>query len=546
MKKRKGYLIGAVIILVLIIANSFTAIIDFITDYQWFNDLGYTKSFLTRVFTQFKIGIPTFIILFGVIYFYLIYIKESYYKEIQVSPPKKGEKRLNLVLGLASALISVFVSAVFAGNLWFSILQFTNSTNFNLADPIFNKDLSFYIFSLPLIKEIISLLFLILLMLIVLTIGLYIILFTFRRSTGDTYQKQNIFDMDGRPVGNSINKFFNRESVKNVLFRIGILGFLVFIILGINYYINTYELLYSPRGVAYGASFTDVNVMLWVYRIMAVVSIVSAFIFLYGIMKKNIKRALIGPLLLLAISIIGNVGSVVVQRFIVEPNEISKERKYLEYNIDYTQKAYGLDMVEEREFPVEQDLTKEDLSKNEEIVNNIRINDYRPITQVYNQLQAIRLYYSFNSVDIDRYNIDGMYTQVFLAARELEQRNLQTKTWINKHLKYTHGYGIALSPVNAVTENGQPELLVKNIPPVTDVDLEINRPEIYFGEATNDYIIVNTDEKEFDYPEGSDNKETIYEGNAGIELGGINRLLYAIKQKSIKILISNNVNSDSR
>ena len=161
-------------------------------------------------------------------------------------------------------------------------------------------------------------------------------------------------------------------------------------------------------------------------------------------------------------------------------------------------------------------------------------------------MQAIRLYYNFNGVDIDRYNIDGKYTQVFLSARELNQENLQTKTWINKHLKYTHGYGVALSPVNAIAPDGQPELLIKDIPPVTDVDLEIKRPEIYFGESTNDYIIVNTDEMEFDYPEGSDNKQTMYEGTAGIELKGLNRLLFAIKEKSYKLLISKNINRDSR
>ncbi len=546
MNKRKGYLIAIIIIFIFFIVNSFSTIIDFITDYQWFQDLGYTKSFLTRVFTQFKIGIPTFIILFGIIYFYLMYIKKSYYKEFKINSPEKGEKGLNIAFGLASALISLFASSIFAGNLWFNILQIINRTDFNVTDPIFNKDLSFYIFSLPLIKDIIDLVILVLLMLIILAIALYAFLFTFRKSSKDPYENQNVFDMDGRPVGKGINNFFNKEIIKNALFQIGILGSIVFVVIGINYIINTYELLYSPRGVAFGASYTDVNVMLWVYRIMAVVAIVSAFIFLNGIREKSIKRAIIGPLLLITISIIGNLGSGLVQRFIVEPNEISKERKYLEYNIDFTQKAYGLNMVEEKEFPVDQDLTKEDLVENEDIINNIRINDYRPITQVYNQLQAMRLYYSFNSVDIDRYYIDGKYTQVFLAARELDQRNLQTKTWINKHLKYTHGYGIALSPVNAVTENGQPELLVKNIPPTTDVDLEIKKPEIYFGESTNDYIIVNTDEMEFDYPEGSDNKETIYDGEAGVELRGINRLLYAIKNKSIKILISSNVNPDSR
>lgn len=529
----------------MVIITSFNTIVNFVTDYQWFKELGYTDTFLKKLTTQFKIGIPTFIIIAIVIYFYVMFIKKRYYKESQIDSKEKNDKWINRIFGLGSALISLFVSSIFVSNLWFDLLQFINRTEFNLNDPIFNKDLSFYVFTLPLLKEVLSLVLLIIIIMIVLTLVLYVALFTFRKSDQDTYDNQNIYDMFGRSIGNK-GGFFNKKAFKNALFNIGILGSLAFVILGINYWLNTYELLYSPRGVIYGAGFTDVNITLWVYRIMAIVAIISAVIFLLGIRKKNIKRALIGPVLLIVISIIGNIGSGLVQRFVVDPDEISKEQKYIENNIEFTQRAYGLDEVETRDFSVEENLTAQDLANNKETINNIRINDYRPITQTYNQLQAIRLYYTFNSVDIDRYNIDGEYTQVFLSARELDQRNLQTVTWINKYLKYTHGYGITLSPVNAVTENGQPDLLVKNIPPTTESNLEIERPEIYFGESTNDFIIVNADEMEFDYPEGSDNKETMYEGDAGIELGGINRLLYAIREMDLKILISNNVNSDSR
>ncbi|HBB27865.1 MAG TPA: UPF0182 family protein, partial [Clostridiales bacterium] len=182
------------------------------------------------------------------------------------------------------------------------------------------------------------------------------------------------------------------------------------------------------------------------------------------------------------------------------------------------------------------------------VIENIRINDKAPLNKVYNKLQGIRPYYTFNDVDIDRYVIDGQYKQVYLSARELDQSllNEQAKTWINQYLKYTHGYGVALSQVNKVTSQGQPELLLKDIPPTTNTDLNITRPEIYFGEKTNDYIIVNTDEKEFDYPSGSDNVEAIYEGDAGIPLNFMNKLLFSIREGSYKMLISNNINSDSR
>ena len=546
MKNKNIFIAVTVIALLLILGGSFSTILNFTTDYKWFKELGYTKTFLTKLSTQFKIGVPAFLIVFIAIFSYIMFMKKRYYREANIQPTKTLGRWFNITLALISGLISMFISSIFVSNLWFSVLQFINRTNFNMKDPIFNKDLSFYVFALPLFKEIVGLLFLTIAIMILLSIILYIIMSISGIISGNRFGEQRVFDMDGRPLGSRMGDIIDKELIKNVFFPVGILISIFFILLGINYYLNSYELLYSTRGVVYGASFTDVRVNLWVYRVMAAASILSATMFLYGMIKGSINRLAIGPIIIIITLIFGNVGNTLVQRFIVEPDEISKEQEYLEYHMEYTQRAYGLKDVEKRDFPVDQDLSKEDLSNNEDTIGNIRINDYRPIKQVYNQLQAIRLYYNFNGVDIDRYNIDGKYTQVFLSARELNQENLQTKTWINKHLKYTHGYGVALSPVNAIASDGQPEMLIKNIPPVTDVDLEIERPEIYFGESTNDYIIVNTDEMEFDYPEGSDNKQTMYEGTAGIELGGINRILYAIKEKSYKLLISSNINRDSR
>lgn len=538
--KKRHYIIPLVIVLILIFISSFNTIINFITDYQWFRELGLTDTFLKRLKTQITIGIPTFILLFVTIYFYFRFIKKKHYKASEIDNKENNDKWLNRGFLIISFFLSSIISRIFINNLWFNILQFTNRTSFNLNDPIFNRDISFYVFILPLLKSVIGLLFFLIIVLLILTFIIYVLLFSFRRSEYNMYEDEGLFNIRRVP------RFINRKALKNAAFQLGILGSSVFLVLGLNYWLNSYELLYSPKGVIFGAGFTDVNVTLWVYRIMAVASLIYAIILLISIRRKSFKKAIIGIGILFAISIIGGIGSGLVQRFIVEPNEISREEKYIKHHIEYTQKAYGLDDVEEREFPVSQNLTKEDLLRNEDIVNNIRINDYLPITQTYNQLQAIRLYYTFNDVDIDRYIIDGKYTQAFLSARELDQQNLQTKTWINKHLKYTHGYGIVLSPVNAVTASGQPDLLIKNIPPVSDSDLVIERPEIYFGEATNDYIIVNTDEMEFDYPEGSDNKHTMYEGEAGIELKGLNRILYAIKERNYKILVSSNINPDSR
>ncbi|SDY87812.1 hypothetical protein SAMN05660462_01109 [Proteiniborus ethanoligenes] len=545
MKKGKRFGLGIAIFIIIVFISSFTEVVDFITDYQWFNELGYTKTFFTKLENQFLIGIPTFFAVFIIIMIYILSVKKNYYKLGNIIVDKKEEKKFNMFLSLISAAISIFMASVVSNRLWLEILQFKNATEFNVNDPIFNKEISFYVFKLPLLGEIISLLNLLLFMLIVITVVLYLVMLTVKRPATE---ESNVFEEQNFVNVKNLYKDITKRILNVALIQISVIGLIMFLLLGANYILKSYYLLYSPRGVVYGAGYTDIKITLWVYRIMAVLAVISAFGFIYGALKKRLKIALAGPILLIVVSLVGNLASIAIQKYIVEPDEISKEEQYLKYGIELTQKAYGIDNVEERIFPVSQNLTKEDILDNEETIKNIRINDYLPVNQVYNQLQGIRPYYRFTDVDIDRYYIEGKYTQVFLSARELDQERLsgQAQTWINKRLKYTHGYGVTASQVNETTPEGQPKLLIKNIPPVTETDLRIERPEIYFGEITNEYIIVNTDEKEFDYPMGDDNQETIYEGNAGIELKGLNKLLYAIKQSDFKLLISRNINSDSR
>lgn len=545
LKLRSRFAIVMTILFVVIIIGSFSNIVDFVTDYQWFNELGYTKTFFTQLKNQFLIGVPTFLAVFLLINFYILSVKKSYYKLGNIAVDKKKERKLNTVLGLLSAVISFFMASIVSNRLWLEILQFKNSTDFNVTDPIFNKEVSFYVFKLPLLSEIISLMNLLLFVLIIVTVIFYLIMLTIRRPLKEEF---SIFeDQDFTNVKN-MYKDLTSKIFNVALVQISVIGLIMFILLGANYILKSYYLLYSPRGIVYGAGYTDIKITLWVYRLMAVAAIISALGFLYGALKKKVKIALAGPILLIAVSIIGNIASGVVQKYIVEPDEVSKEEQYLKYNIEFTQKAYGIDNVEEREFPVSQTLTKEDIKENEETIKNIRINDYLPINQVYNQLQGIRPYYRFTDVDIDRYFVNGEYKQVFLSARELDQQKLsgQAQTWINKRLRYTHGYGVTASAVNETTPEGQPQMLIKNIPPITNTDLKIERPEIYFGEIANEYIIVNTDEKEFDYPKGDDNVDSLYNGTAGIQLNGLNKLLYAIKNGDFKLFISRNINSNSR
>lgn len=545
----KANIFGIIIFLVIVVGiSSFGSLISFVSDYKWFSEVGYTGTFLTKLRTQFIIGVPLFIVLMLVFNYYLTYLKKKYFKEMSLSLDKDNLKKVNLAIRLGSVVLAFFFTVSVVSSMWFEILEFMKGQLFNVTDPIFNQDIGFYVFKLPFINSILNFLMAMLFIFIVITVAFNMIIFT-AKTTTRMRSGEKVIDFEElshkrKPFNDTIDK----KTITNILNQVAFFGAAFLLILGIRSWLRSYDLLYSTRGNVYGASYTDIVVSLKLYRITAVAAIAGAVTFFLGSRRKNLILALAMPAALIVITIAGGIVGGAVEQFVVEPDQISKEMQYIEYNIEYTQKAYGLEDVNEVEYPVKYDLSKTDINFNKDIINNIRINDYRPIEQVYNQIQGIRPYYVYNDVDIDRYTIDGEYKQVFLSARELDQSKLdsQAQTWINQVLKYTHGYGFSLSPVNDVTSEGQPILLVKDIPPTTTTDLNITRPEIYFGEMTNDYVIVNTDEEEFDYPSGSDNVMTFYDGTAGIELSGMNKLLFTIRQGSLKIFISNNINSDSR
>ena len=282
-------------------------------------------------------------------------------------------------------------------------------------------------------------------------------------------------------------------------------------------------------------------------RILCVLSVLAAILFVVQMRKKNYKKLLSVPVLMIVVGLVGSGAGYLIQNLVVSPDEINKESAYLARNIEFTQYAYQLDDVDVKAFAADNTLTYKDINDNTETINNIRINDFDPAQQFYNQTQSIRQYYTFNDVDVDRYMINGKYTQTFLTAREIDESKRGNDSWLNTHLKYTHGYGVALSRVDKVTASGQPDVLIGNIPPESTVEeIQIERPEIYFGELSNDYIIVGTDEKEFDYPDGESNKYTTYEGDAGIKMNFFNRILFSIREGSLKMFTSSNIDSNSK
>lgn len=607
-KKKKKLGAKGIIIVVLLIILIFILLINWLTDLMWFKDLSYLSVFLTKLFTQLKIGIPTFIVVTFLAYVYLKFIKKGYMHKVD-SDEIPDNKKLNLITwGLAGAfgLVTTYFGVT---RLWFQTLQFTNSTDFDIKDPLYNIDISFYVFKLNFIEELNQIIIILIVAFALLTFVYYTILLSvrtpkvFETVEEDTSEAEDEYEYEeeeeeddyeyeedrytgneggGRKIDDNpfseINDLFGKFSKqfkgqgkpgaggirrsapkqkkqvdnKNLKMIVHIaekqlivVGVLFFLMVGVYFLLKQFDLLFGSTGAVYGAGFTDVNITLWVYRILIGLSVIAAGTVAYGIAKKKFKPAVIIPALMVCVGLLGTGVGLVVQNFIVSPDEINKESKYLERNIEYTQYAYGLDGVDIKAFKATEDLSSNDIAKNSETISNIRINDYAPAMKFYNQTQSIRQYYDFNDVDVDRYTIDGEYTQTFLSAREIDEERI-SNTWLNKHLKYTHGYGATLSRVDKITASGQPDMLIDSIPPQSSVDVEITDPEIYFGEMTNDYVLVNTDEDEFDYPDGNSNKYCQYKGNAGIKMNLLTRFMFSVRERSLKMLVSGNINSDSK
>ena len=578
--------IMTVILVIVIIAALFLGLVGFIADFMWFKEMGYIAVFFKQLVTQLTVGVPTFIVVTGLVMLYLHHLRKSYFSKI-ASSEATDMKKLKRTTNILAVVFGAIATCMTVVQLWFEILKFANSSDFDIKDPLFKLDVSFYLFKLDFLSQLNEIMIGVIVGFVLLTVIYYIILMTVR--TPDVFKEEvppqaEATADEERYTGNSnpfgggsqnghakdpFTKFaeaftgkkfeakpvrpkkqFDDSNFKQLMQiasgKISILGFIFFAMLGINFFLRQFDLLHTHTGAVYGAGFTDVNVTLWMYRILCVLAVLSAILFIVNMKRKKYKSLFTIPVIMIVVGLVGNGAAYLVQNFVVSPDEINKESKYLERNIEYTQYAYQLDDVDVKSFAADNTLTSKDITANSETINNIRINDFGPAKQFYNQTQSIRQYYTFNDVDVDRYMINGKYTQTFLTAREIDETKIDD-SWLNRHLKYTHGYGATLSRVDKVTSSGQPDVLIGNIPPVSEVsEITIDRPEIYFGELSNEYIVVNTDEPEFDYPDGSSNQYTKYEGTAGIKMNLFNRLVFTVREGSLKLLVSSNIDSNSK
>ncbi len=504
--------------------------VNFYTDWVWFTQLGFDDVFVRTLVSKILLGGVAFgvafVALLGSLRFALQEMTKPYLLATggpEVQPIVIDRKGLRLVAGGASALVALFM-AMFASGQWLVWLQYRYATPFGDIDPLLGRDVAFYVFELPFLGFIRSLLVAIVVLSLVGSAAIYVM-------AGSVAFNP--------PTGLKISRRARQH------LSLLVAAFLVLLAWGAS--LDMPRLLLTPSAVIQGAAYVDVEVRLPMLRLLLAASLLGAGLAAYQAFSPKNWPVPLAAILYVTVSAAGNGYAALNQRLIVVPNEQEKEAPFIEYNVAATRKAFGLDTIEERELSGDAVLTREDIEANSETINNVRLWDHQPLLDTFGQIQAIRSYYDFASVDNDRYVIDGQYRQIMLSSRELNSASLTNRSWPNERLVFTHGYGVAFGPVNQVTAEGLPVLFLKDLPTRSEVDLSLDEPSLYFGELSNDYVVVRTNTPEFHYPEGDDNVYTTYDGDGGVPIGGLLRkLVFSLRFRALNLLVSAQLTGNSR
>ncbi len=523
------------LIVIFLVFIFFSSLVSLIIDWWWYQEVEFTeifvKSLSAKAIIGFGVGVFSAVFLISNLYFavsskvpWMVSIPEELFSQ-RMSINDRIIRKLGIGISIVISLLIGFI----ASGSWQDILKFLSATEFGKVDPLFGKDISFYVFTLPIYFFAIGL--------------VKILVFLSLVSCGV------IYTLSGRlRLSNILGKSSKSQIDRKSTAHIGILLFLFLAIIAVDTQFSVYNLLISQSGPVFGASFTDANIVVPILRISVFVYAFASFLSLFYAVTGRV-RFLVGAIVLtLLVGFASGIIPATFQKLIVAPNELAKETPFIKYNIEATNKAYSLDKVEEREIVADKPITAADIDANNLTIKNVRLWDRDPLLSTFSQIQEIRTYYEFVSVDNDRYLINNELRQIMLSSRELAADSLPNKNWINERLTFTHGYGIAAGPVNQVTPEGLPVLFVKDIPPKSEIEeLSVGRPEIYYGELVNDYVIVKTKSREFDYPKGEENVYTKYSGRGGVEIGSpLRRLMYALRFGSLKIFLSSDIVRDSR
>ena len=531
MKRRRTFLFLTGIIILLLLSSS--SLVNIYTDWLFFHALQYKSVFLKTFSAQLLLGL-----VFGVVSLVFMTLNvfiahranfppidlvfdEQTRVSLNLSQLTRWIKPLTVLLVLAVS----FFAGLLGSSLWKEFLLFQNRIQVGISDPIFGQDIGFYLFNIPWFESIRNFLS------FIIFASIFVVAFNYLLRGGVIIQERR-FSVD-----------------KRVKLHLGFLFGLFIINVAFGFYLDQFYLLYSQHSVLVGASYADIHARLSILRVLMVLAALSGILFVVGMSRGSWKLAFAPLGLTVLIYIAGYMAyPSFLQNFKVTPNELDLEKPYIENHIKFTRFGYDLDRIKVSPFDVSYNLTAKDIERNNATIKNIRLWDDAPLLKTYGQLQQIRTYYSFKDVDNDRYTLNGEYMQVMLSPRELSSDNLPSKSWINERIVFTHGFGISMGPVSRISREGLPEFIVKDIPPVSSSpDIKISKPEIYFGELSSDYVIVNTKVPEFNYPTSEGNVYTSYEGKGGVGLSSLFRkAVFAMQFRSEKILLSTDITSGSK
>ncbi len=526
-------IIAAIVLLIALVAF----IPGWIQKWLWMRQLGYAGVFWTIWSVRWELFAAAFVVAF--LYFGInLRLAQTNggafgagkFRSLSTVAAELGIRISPMGLKLATAAIAAAAGLVFAAifyTQWDTYLRFRYGGSFGVSDPLFGVDTGFYLFRLPFYEllqgSLTALAFVTLL--VVAVFYTYFGLLPLRRSAGTE-------DRSGKAIP-----------------HLSILSFVLFATWGWGFYLDHFELLYSTQGVVYGAGYTADHVTRVAYWLMAGAAAALCALLVLNVFRPRFRAVAIGAgayvaLYVLAVMLL----PALFQRFAVQPNELTLETPYLTHNIEFTRKAFSLDSIQETSYPALADLTSDVIARNQDTIQNVRLWDWRPLLQMYQQAQEIRLYYQFYHADVDRYHLPDGYHQVMLSARELStELPAEAQTWVNQKLQFTHGYGLVMSFVSKTIGGGFPQYVLENIPPESAYGLTVNQPSIYYGESMPGYRIVATGVKEFDYPKGNQNVYTSYNGAGGIPLDSMwRRLLFAWTQTDVNILFTSYLRPESK
>jgi uncharacterized membrane protein (UPF0182 family) len=525
-----GLVLGGLALLFLLI-NVFRGIY---TDWLWFTNLEVRSVFTTILSTRIWLFIVGFVVMAALTATSFWFSFKYSWGPVQLPLPPQAVGWLRNLLIAAMISVGGIISIIFASVLsgrWESFLKLMNSVPFGITDPVFDKDVAFYVFTMPALHTIQGWLMGAAIVLAIFSFGVYFLVYSIRGANPvPTAQQRN---------------------------HLAILGAAFMITVAAAHYLDRYETLFSTAGTVTGATYTDLNARMNALWLLTIVALVSAAMMLVTMRMQNLQQAfrwlLVAAGLWAVTGILaGLLWPALVQRLAVNPNELEREAPYIEESIEWTRLGFDLDRAEERAYPFRDDLRESDITDNPETINNIRLWDPRPLLDVYNQIQHLRLYYNFQDVDVDRYEIDGETRQVLLGTRELfpEGLDVSAQNWVNQTLVYTHGYGVVMSPATEFDSSGQPVLFIEDVPPKGKI--AVDQPRIYYGENTANFVIVNSTEAEFDRPasSGANDKPVFidrYDGAGGVELSSLfRRISYAWEFSDLNVLISGQLTDESR